>query len=45
MLNDHHLYLINAGLDGELESGERAELEQLLAASEDARKLQSYNFV
>lgn len=41
MLNDHHLYLINAGLDGELEAGERAELEQLLAASEDARKLQA----
>ena len=37
MLNEHAIYLINAGIDGELDAAAQAELEQLLAGSEEAR--------
>lgn len=37
MLNERALNLINAEIDGALESGERAELESILSSSEEAR--------
>jgi hypothetical protein len=37
MLSEHEIYLINAGIDGELDAAARAELEELLAGSEEAR--------
>lgn len=39
MLNEHAIYLINAGIDGELDAAAQAELEQLLAGSEEARAM------
>ena len=39
MLNEHEIYLINAGIDGELDASEQGELEALLAASEEARTM------
>ena len=41
MLETRALELINAGIDGELDADGRAELEQLLAASADARAMQA----
>ena len=39
MLNEHEIYLINAGIDDELDAARQAELEQLLAGSEEARAM------
>jgi len=39
MLEEHSLYLINAGLDGELSPSERNELEALLESSAEARAM------
>ena len=39
MLDDRTLFLINAGIDGELSAEERAEFEQLLAESREARTM------
>ena len=39
MLNEHEIYLINAGIDGELDASEQGELEALLAGSEEARTM------
>ena len=39
MLNEHAIYLINAGIDGELDTAAQAELEELLAGSEEARAM------
>lgn len=39
MLNEREIYLINAGIDGELDVPEQAELEELLLGSEEARAM------
>ena len=41
MLNERALYLINAEIDGALESGEKAELQAMLNSSEDARVMRA----
>ena len=39
MLNEHEIYLINAGIDSELDAAAQAELEDLLTGSEEARAM------
>jgi hypothetical protein len=39
MLSEHEIYLINAGIDSELDAAGQAELEKLLAGSEEARAM------
>jgi len=41
MLSDRAMYLINAGIDGELASGEQAELDALLESSAEARAMKA----
>ena len=41
MVNERTVYLINSGLDGELGPEERAELDAILEASDEARSLQA----
>ena len=41
MLSERALYLINAEIDGALESGEQAELEAILESSEEARVMRA----
>jgi hypothetical protein len=41
MLSERALYLINAEIDGALESGEKAELEAILSSSDEARVMRA----